>query len=114
MTTKENRGGARKGAGRKPAKSMCEEQVKKMLSTAERYQAKHGKSIDEALLDIVYSHESDMKEKLAAIRIFKNFTMEKLKEETDDGQSAQTGPQFYLPERRPDPAKVVQLKPGNE
>jgi hypothetical protein len=105
----ENRGGAREGAGRKP-ETLSVRQVQAMLDRAADHAKKNGKTIDDVLLEIAYSTEEKTADRLAAVKIFKTHTMAKLNEggETD----VALGPAFFLPEQRPDPAKIHVLPGG--
>lgn len=105
----ENRGGAREGAGRKP-ETLSVRQVRAMLERAEDHAKKHGKTLDDVLLEIAHSSKEKTANKLAAIKIFKTYTMAKLNEGGDTDQ--QLGPAFFLPDQRPDPAKIHVLPGG--
>ncbi len=107
--TIENRGGARPGAGRKP-ETLSVRQVRLMLERAEAKAEEHGKTLDDVLLDIAYSAEEKTSDKLAAIKIFKTHTMIKLNEGGDADK--ELGPAFFLPDQRPDPAKLHVLPGG--
>jgi len=98
----EHRGGARPGSGRKK-ETLTAVQVREMLSAAKKYAKKYGKSIDEILLDFIYA-EGNARDRLAAIKLWKEYTVAKLQEggETDTTVT----PELYLPEKRPD-LKVV-------
>lgn len=105
----ENRGGARPGAGRKP-ETLSAKQVQLMLDKAKEYAEKHGKTVDEILLDFIYGSEIKDADKLAAIKLFKTYTIAKLQEggETD----LVLGPGIFLPEQRPDPASFQVINGG--
>jgi hypothetical protein len=105
----ENRGGAREGAGRKP-ETLSAKQVSLMLEHAKDYAKKFGKTVDEVLLDFIYKEESKDADRLAAIKLFKTYTIAKLQEGGETDQ--QLGPAFFLPEQRPDPAKLHVLPGG--
>lgn len=148
---KENRGGARAGAGRKGSMTLSQRQIKLMIRKANAYKKEYGKEVDEILLDFIYGvpqiikvPEHDMlipikdddgnivgkgmetvpehdlvdipriRERQAAIKIFKDFTMAKL-EEGGKADQALGGPGLYLPETDPDPAgKVVPINQAAE
>ena len=106
---KENRGGARAGAGRKK-ETLSVRQVKAMLSAAKKKAKEHGRSIDDVLLELIY--EGSDTNKLAAIKLFKTFTMAQMSEGGDiDRQAASSGPAVYLPQQRADEGKVVPIGP---
>ena len=105
----ENRGGAREGAGRKP-ETLSILQVRAMLETAKEYAEKFGKTVDQVLLDFIHDPEAKHSDRIACIKLFKTFTIAKLQEggETD----TLLGPAFFLPEQRPDPAKMYSITGG--
>jgi hypothetical protein len=114
---KENRGGARKGAGRKGI-GPSQKEVNAMKRAARKRAKEEGKGIDDVLLDIIYakvdgiSSTVGVRDRLAAIKIWKDCTIAKMqqKDVTVDDKREQ-GP-VVLPERRPDPAKVVAIDGG--
>lgn len=81
-----------------------------MLDHAKDYAKKHGKTVDEVLLDFIYDSEVKDADKLAAIKLFKTYTIAKLQEggETD----VALGPGIFLPEQRPDPASFQIISGG--
>lgn len=99
-------GGKREGAGRKP-ETLSGQQIKQMLDRAKEYAKKHGKDIDEVLLDFIYEGEKSS-ERLQAIKLFKDKTMATIQEGGPADENL--GPGVYLPNERPDPAKVVPIK----
>jgi hypothetical protein len=103
---KDPRGGARAGSGRKMIR-LQELVILKMLKNAEDYEAKTGKSIDMILLDIIHDNGSADKDRLSAIKIF--YDLLSRGSDQDDADVQTMGPAIYLPEKRPDPAKVVHL-----
>jgi hypothetical protein len=105
----ENRGGARVGAGRKP-ETLSAKQVQLMLDKAKEYAVKYGKTVDEVLLDFIYKEDAKDADRLAAVKLFKTYTIAKLQEGGETDQ--QLGPAFFLPEQRPDPAKIHVLQGG--
>lgn len=123
----DSRGGSRTGSGRKPHLSITQRQIKRMVREAGKMAREHGKTIDQILLGIIYddrviemkdhNHKPiqvaavDDKTRVAAIKVWKEFTMGKYVEQNITDNRAQ-GPTIYLPEMLPDPARVVQ-KEGN-
>ena len=124
-------GGARSGAGRKPKYMLTDNQVKHMLKKARKLAKETGRDIDDILLGIIYGvergHEviiikgrgnakkkikvivsaTEVKDALAAIRLFKDYTMSKTSEQNIN-VTKQSGPAIGLPPMREDPAlKVV-------
>lgn len=111
QTKRENRGGWRPNSGKKP-ETLSAYQVQQMLDTAERYAKTHGKTVDDILLDFVYAQvKVDARTQLAAIKLFKDKTCVPISEGGD--ADTNLAPTVYLPEERPDPAKVVQLVANN-
>lgn len=100
---KDNRGGKREGAGRK-RETLSQSQVREMLAKAKEYAKKYGKTIDDILLEVIYS--DNQKDALAAVKLWKEYTIAKLQEggEID----TQIGPEVYLPDQDKGPElKVV-------
>jgi len=64
------------------------------------------------LLDMIYREDIKDHNRIAAIRLFKDYTMPR-KSEKKVEISDNRGPAIFLPERRPDPAKL-KLIPGGE
>jgi hypothetical protein len=97
----ENRGGLRAGAGRKPGlqTSLAAAQVEKMLRKARRAAKKHGKDVDDVLLEFVYSVQEKTRDRLAAIKLWKDFSAVKI---TEGGETDKAlGPAVFLPSQRP-------------
>jgi site-specific recombinase XerD len=100
---KENRGGRRPGAGRKPKYMLSETQIKNMLRAARKKAKETGKTIDDILLDIIYTDGKKISERdqLAAIKLFKDFTITKSSEKTVT-HNVNQGPAVGLPPIRED------------
>ena len=105
----ENRGGKRKGSGRKRAFTITEQQAKAMLRKAKKFAKLHGKTVDDVLLAIIHDQEEDPKTIISAIKVFKEFTMGKTSEQNVNINDNR-GPTIWLPEMRPDPAKLIPEK----
>lgn len=110
-TKPDKRGGARPGSGRKK-ETLSQNQVNEMLSDAKKRAKEKGQSINDILLDIIYTDHKrsktvTVKDRLAAIKLWKDFTMSKVSEQNVNVQTVQ-GPSIGLPPMREDPAlKVV-------
>ncbi len=78
----ENRGGTRRPR-----------QVHKMLTLTKQWAQ---------VLDVIYDENASIRDRLAAIKLWKDCTMVKLSEDSMD--NIPMGPGIYLPEERPDPA----------
>ena len=124
----DGRGGARPGAGRKPAYVISEKEVKKLVEAAEKKTKETGKSIADVLIDLAYQKD-DKRTALAAIRIYLDHTITKTTEKdinlndnqnsgitffktNDRGEMVITKPggRIALPELRSDPAKLIPIK----
>lgn len=119
MTTKsggkDNRGGARPGAGRPKDedRDLSKAQIKEMLRAAARIARQTGVTMDDILVRIAYSEKTKTAEKLAAIKLFKEYTMVKTTDQNVN-VSQQIGPKIGLPEIKPLPENVISInKDGN-
>ena len=122
-------GGVRPGSGRKPAYMLTDNQIKAMLRTARKKAKVEGKTLDDILLEIIYNTRAfeielksgkkkielavPTKERLAAIKLFKEFTMSKHSEKDINIIDAR-GPKVGLPEMKPDPAKLISIEGGKK
>ena len=122
-------GGVRPGSGRKPAYMLTDNQIKAMLRTARKKAKVEGKTLDDILLEIIYNTRAfeielksgkkkielavPTKERLAAIKLFKEFTMSKHSEKDINIIDAR-GPKVGLPEMKPDPAKLTSIEGGKK
>ena len=95
---KENRGGARPNSGPKPF-SLSTSQVKELLRTVKKFSKKHGKSIDDVLVSMVYDENITDNNRLAAIKLVKDLSAPKISE--GGAADRQLGPAVFLPERHP-------------
>ena len=101
-------GGKRSGSGRKPKYMLTENQIKTMMKKARKREKETGKSIDDLLLDVIYyTGKNEVRDKLAAIKLFKDYTMQKTSEK-DVNVNINHGPKVGLPPMREDPAKQVE------
>lgn len=112
MTRKNKQwGGNREGAGR-PTETLSQNQIRVMMETAEKYAEETGKTIDDVLCLIIYSKESVIRDRLAAIKLFKDKTMATISEGGDADR--ELGPAIYLPEERPSVDNVVNIDAAKE
>ncbi len=96
---RENRGGYRPGAGRKP-ETLSVRQVAEILETVKKRAKQEKRTITDVFLDIVYDDDAPRRDKLAAGKLIWEYTIAKLQE---GGETDQTpGPAIYLPEQRPE------------
>ena len=106
-------GGVRPGAGPKPAYMLTENQIKAMLRRAKKKAKAEGGSLDDVLLTLAYDTK-DPKLQLAAIKVFKDFTMSKHSTaEKDINVNHNQGPRIGLPEMEVDPALKI-IKGGKK
>ena len=99
-------GGARPGAGG-PSRTLSAYLVAQWLKKAEERADKEGKAIPDILLDFIYNEELPVKDRAACIKLWTDKTMADIHE---GGETDSVLPAIYLPEERPDPAKVVNIK----
>lgn len=102
-----NHGGKRANSGRKKY-SLTDDQIDSMLKSAAFFEAKHRATIDDILVDIIYSPNSNNREKLAAIRLFKDFTAQKMHNQNGNNVQ-QIGPVIGLPELKPIDTKAIKI-----
>ncbi len=106
---KDNRGGRREGAGRKP-ETLSQRQVALMLKTAKKWAAEQGKTVDDILLGIIYKVDANDSSILAAIKLFKDHTMATMKEGGDTDRIVT--PQVFVPEKFPDSDEAPDFEPA--
>ena len=97
-------GGIRPGAGR-PARRPTMSQVEKLQKVARKYERLHHKSVDEQLLDILYAPEVSVRDRLWAIKLFKEAMTVKPGEAAP--VDAFRGPAIFLPAHHPAGPAVV-------
>lgn len=100
-------GGARPNSGPKK-QTLSAAQVQVMLNKAKERAEKEGKEIDDILLDFIYDGEGSTKDRVACIKLWKEFSMARISEGGEADR--ELGPGIYLPEERPDPSVVVPIK----
>lgn len=83
-----------------------------MLKAAKAKAKEKGKSLDDILLDIAYSAESSVANKLAAIKLFKDFTMARSTEK-DVTVTQVRVPQVFIPEKYPDSDEAPDYVPAD-
>ena len=105
--TQENRGGSRPGAGRKPQPrvTLSEFQVRRLLRKARRMALLTGKDVDDLLIEFIYHADGRIVDRLAAIKLFKEYTAPKPSE--GGGANKNLGPKLFLPEQRPPELSVI-------
>ncbi len=104
---KENRGGRRAGAGAKP-QTLSGRQIQAMLNKAKKWAKEQGKDIDDILLFLIYNSKTTDRDRLASIKLWKDYTMARISEGGEADR--QLGPSIYLPEQKPILAAVTDIK----
>ena len=104
-------GGTRPNSGRK-TETLSGRQVQAMLDKASEYEKETGMSLDDILLMIIYGEKFQgervpLKDKLASIKLYKEYTMAKLAEGGDIDNQVEMP--VWLPVKKQDPAKLVNL-----
>lgn len=70
-------------------------QLREMLQTAKRFAEEHGKTVDDIILEFAYDAKLPVRDRLAALKIWKDKTMIPVSEGSDTDKQ---GPTLYLPE----------------
>ena len=129
----DGRGGARPGAGRKPAYVISEKERKKLVKAANKKARETGKGLADVLIDLAYQTD-DKRTALGAIRIYFDHTIVKNTEKDINlNQNLNTGPTIFktndrgemivtklgsirigLPEIKPDPARLIPINSNKE
>lgn len=102
----ETRGGTRANAGR-PRIEISDYEVKKLLKAARKKEKETGKSVYDILMDMIYSGRE--KERGPGLRMFLDTVISRSKQQ-DVKVTTTNAPAVYLPEQRPDPAKLEVVK----
>jgi len=105
-------GGKRKGAGR-PRKNLSVFKIMNVMQIAEIYAEKYERTAFEILLEIIYMEQLygdpiSIRDKIAAIKIVLKIIMRCPDESAF--VVAPNEPSIWLPERQPDPAKLIDEK----
>ena len=105
-------GGRREGAGRPRKTKTSSQKIKEAYVKACRELTKEfGESPQKAVLRLVYQPTVQDSVRVAALKCFNEAVLVKESErrlEIDRGSA----PQIYLPEKRPDPAKLIPINGG--
>ncbi len=104
----ENRGGARAGSGPKPKKRIYSEKVKaRYVKAARELAVKYGMPPEKAIMELIYNPKVQDAVRVAAMKLYNEALLVK---ESDMTVRKETGPAVYLPQRRQDSAKIIQIK----
>jgi hypothetical protein len=113
-------GGARKGAGRKSAFELNEEQLKIYLREIKKFCDEKNISPVTFLLSVMNNKlegskaEIDLRQRIMAATTLLKFNQMNLKQENINIKHEYLRPQSYLPEEKPDPAKLVPIDGGKK
>lgn len=109
---KEGWGGKRERSGRKRS-ALSDAQVTSLLRAAKKKEKETGISIADQLISLIYGSKRDVKvkERISAIKVFYDQTITTASE-SDVQVTKNNEPSIYLPEQRPDPAKLVAVVGG--
>ncbi len=102
-------GGARPNSGPKK-QTLSAAQVQAMLDKAESKAKESGKDVDDILLEFIYDCDLSAKDRLASIKLWKEFSMAKISEGGDADK--ELGPGIYLPGEKPEGEVVPMKKTG--
>lgn len=106
----ENRGGARPGSGRKRSE-ISTKALRELLKACKKRAKKEGRTIDDVLLDIIYSRNYTLVKphvQIQAIKLIKELEISK-HSESERRVTEDKGPGLFLPEAKPDPAKEIPI-----
>ena len=106
---KENRGGKRKGAGRKAIFELGEAKRKEIMKDIAAIATKKGTSIGKELGNMMFSRGKDKRLKMQAMQLFVRDVLPKVSER-ETTTTTILKPQIYLPEEFED-ADVPDFKP---
>ena len=62
-----------KNKGGRPKKSKTQKMIDHMVKVANKYSKDKGKHLDEVLMDLIYDEVATPRDRLAAIKVFKEF-----------------------------------------
>lgn len=103
-------GGPRPNSGR-PRKHPAElaSVSSRFLRAAKKRAEKEGKALCDVLLDMIYSKKETTKDRIAATKLYLDVIVPKKTESSETSKNQKDKP-IKLPEMKPDPAKVIQMK----
>jgi len=103
-------GGARPNAGR-PKKTLTQQQVSKIIKSVEKKGKEKGISWSDSFAEMLFDPVANYRERLQAFRLFMEITISKSIEQNINVNKGQA-PKIYLPEKKPDPAKLIPIDGG--
>jgi hypothetical protein len=115
MSGKEKRpgwGGARAGAGRPKKTKTSSEQVRAAYRKAAKELAKEfGEPIEKAVLRLAYLENTQDSVRVAVLKAYNDVLVARQTEQNVNVNKTQA-PAIFLPEKKPDPAKLVPITGG--
>ena len=97
---KDNRGGIREGAGRKPGReTLSVRQLKEFERSAKAMAKEHGATLQDVVLAIAYDDEAPRRDRLAAAKLYWDKSVI-VASEGGEGDKI-LGPAVFLPEKHP-------------
>ena len=97
---RENRGGKRKGSGRKPIFELGEKERCQVISDVNEKAKENGTSFGSVLGDIMFGKGGDKRTRLQAMRLYATDILPKISER-DVTETKINGPAIFLPEDHP-------------
>ncbi len=107
----ENRGGRRANQTGRPRIEISDREVKKLLKAARKKEQESGKSVYDILMEMIYS--GNERERAPGLRLYLDAVISKSKQQ-DVKVTDNRAPSVFLPEQRPDPAKMVAIAGGKK
>ena len=101
------RGGYRPNSGPKPIYILAETERRRIIKALRVAERKHGKSIGELMAEWIYS--DDFKRASVTLQVYLRDVLARTTHQDVTVTKSAEGPHIYLPEAKPDPAKVVAL-----
>lgn len=113
---KENRGGKRAGAGRKPKapKEIDTDARAKWVIAAEKIADEKGKTIEYAALKLFFGRKTPPTLKAAILKAYNEATLVKTSDKSVSIKEERIGPVIALPPSKPDPAKLIPIEGGRD
>ena len=108
MADVKGRGGSRLNSGRKKT-SISDRQISKLIRAVNRKARENKTTWADEYADLMFDKVSNPKDRIAAFKLYLDVTTAKKSEV----EVKEVKAPIILPERRPDPAKVVELKEVN-
>jgi len=102
-----NRGGFRPGSGRKPIEP-SQRELKRLLREVKKKAAERGATWQSIFAELLFDSIASPKDRIAAFKVFMEYVLVR-KSEQNVNVTKTEGPTIYLPEMKPDPAKIIAI-----